>query len=411
MIPPLACRPPVQPARYSPRLVVVSYLANAPATPRGDRTQELVRRLDDCWDITDVISGPRAAPSMTRVAASRSPLRRLANIIHSSLLLDKFEPWSARRFRSWDPNGACALLIGYPFSPLVYAARKLDRHNIPYVVDVGDPWVLTSEQPLLHGVARLRSIRCERKLWSGATGAIVTTDSQATRLNELFPSLPVLVRPNGYPDVDIPRYVETIETAPPATLRESNVLRIAHFGMISPARIEIGTFLRRLAESGLWQGIQFHQFGSDWTGSLQSVQDSRIFVVAHEYESWARVVSFADAYDIAIVIGNQDPKQLPSKAIGYLQLPIPRLAVVADPDRDELARFAVDRSGWLVVGVEDVDAHLRIARHVARSWLPEELAPPFADSWTAVASLVDLFLRDCFCPRAAAPRFAQSGTL
>ena len=378
------------------RLIVVSYLANVGATPRGDRTQELTRRLSDRWEV-DIVAGPRVAPTVTMLRSARSPLRRLASTVHSSSLLDKFEPWSAKRFRSWHPEGTGALLIGFPFSPLVYAARVLVERDVPYVVDVGDPWVLTADCPSVRGVARRRSIRSERRLWSEAAGAIVTTRSQAACLGELFPSLPLLVRPNGYPvGQNDPGYSEPIQAAMARRPIDSSVLKIAHFGMISSVRIDIAEFLIGLSRSGIWKHIEFHQYGPDWTGSLKSLGSSAISVHFHDYESWDEVLASARAFDLAIVIGNRDPKQLPSKAIAYLQLPIARLAVVEDVHHDELAEFALGRSGWLVVGMDEVDACSRIQQHAARSWLPDELKTQFEDSWTAVANGVDGFLRDCF---------------
>src|SRR4051812_10214276 len=105
--------PAVSPERAPPRLTVVSYPANVPGTPRGDRTRALTQYLSADWEI-DLISGPGTTGTAGAVS-SRTLLRKYANVAHASMLLDKFEPWSARRFHAWQPTAAGALLIGFPF--------------------------------------------------------------------------------------------------------------------------------------------------------------------------------------------------------------------------------------------------------------------------------------------------------
>ena len=88
-------------------------------------------------------TGRRAAAT-----AVRRLLRRRGRELAELFLLDKHELWSRRRFRGWRPDCDAALLIGFPFSPLSEAARRLTAAEIPYVVDAGDPWVLTGPGPI-----------------------------------------------------------------------------------------------------------------------------------------------------------------------------------------------------------------------------------------------------------------------
>jgi hypothetical protein len=316
------------------------------------------------------------------------------HLAHSSVLLDKFEPWSAWRFLRWDPQGAGAVLVGFPFSPLVYAARRLSEAGISYVVDVGDPWALTAERPLIRGLALWRARRAETRLWQGASGAIVTTDHQAAGLRALFPDLPILVRPNGFPAVDH----ALADRRPPGA--PSGRLKLAHFGNISSARLDIVPFLSSLSRSGPWDGVELHVFGSDWTGSLNDLDDAD--VVFHELRPWAEIVRTAGEYDLAVVFGNRDPQQLPSKAVAYLQLPIPRLAVVASLDGDALAEYVVDKDGWLTVRADDREAATEVARHLSRTWTAGELAAPSRESWEEVADTIARFVSEALQPRVEA---------
>jgi hypothetical protein len=92
---------------------------------------------------------------------------------------------------------------------------------------------------------------------------------------------------------------------------------------------------------------------------------------------------------------------LPSKAISYLQLPIPRLALVSDGTADALTEYLADKSGWEVVCVTDPEGHDRIRRHLARTWTAEDLAPPEAEGWEHVVRDVRGFLEEVFRQRSA----------
>jgi hypothetical protein len=374
--------------RSKPGVVVVSYLANAPFAPRGVRTRELLRALERERSV-ELIAGPvEASPRRAAPAAGRSFLRKALQFAHSSVLLDKFELWSRRRFRSWRPDAAGALLIGFPFSPLVYAARRLQASGIPYVVDVGDPWALTvaDGRSVSRNLGLRRARSAEHRLWSGAAGAIVTTAGQASALRQLFPQLPVLIRPNGFVSVGPPQVSAGVRTEKRA---DHSVLRLAHFGDIYAARLEIVRLLASLARDGSWNQIEFHQYGSDWTGQLRA-QDA-VTVIFHEPRPWSEIVEAAVAFDLAVVIGNRDPQTLPSKAVEYLQLPIPRLAVVENDHGDALAQYVADKRGWIVLRVDSSRSSEAIRDHVDRSWSDADLLPPDEERWDRVGAEVARF--------------------
>jgi hypothetical protein len=382
-----------------PRLVVVSYLADAPFSPRGIRTRRLLEALRHDWKLELVAGSATRKSYATRSRVGPSFVRKIGRIAHSSVLLDKHELWSRRRFRHWHPDAGGALLVGYPFSPLVYASRRLAECGIPYVVDAGDPWVLTAATPQVRSLGRLRGRAAEYGLWAGAAGAVLTTQAQAQALRALFPKLRILVRPNGFAPADHSRRNMAIQR--PVHGRSSR-LRLAHFGDISAVRIGIALFLERLARTGSWSEIEFHQYGADWTGALGGVSDVK--VVFHEPRPWSEIVSAAGEYDLAVVVGNRDPALLPSKAVVYLQLPIPRLALVGDGTDDALTQYVADKPGWTVLPVDGADGADKIRTHLSRGWTAAELAPPATESWDEVMTEIRGFLNAVLNGHMAKPR-------
>ncbi len=364
----------------APRLAVVSLHAHRPMAPRGERTRRLVECFEARgWQVSVVAPPPTVSTSGSAGRGQSNPARRLAARTLSWGLLDKWEPWSAQTLRRWQPRVDAALRIAFPFSPVAYASRRLRPLGIPYVVDAGDPWILTNPSPYSHGLASWRSRRSEQYLWEGASGAVLTTPQQARRLNARFSELPVLVRPNGY---DPPA------TAPAPSPRPADGrLRIAHFGMLSSERLDLRPLLAGLAAAGVWEGVVFDQFGDDFVGLMGQLPPG-VSGTRRDSAPWQRVVEAARAYDLALVVGNVNPGQLPSKAIQYLTLPIPRIAVTLGGDEDALYSYVNNRPGWLAVS-PDVAAPARlVGDFLARGWSAADLAPPAPEAWPAVANEV-----------------------
>jgi hypothetical protein len=327
-------------------------------------------------------SGPGAQPSGAAQRSSR--LRGAARVVVTSTLLDRWEPWSWRRFRRWRPDFDAALLIGYPFSPAVHASRRLADAGVPYMLDTGDPWALTNEKRLNTHLGLWRSRRAERRLLERAAGLLLTTPQQAEPLRRLFPGLPILVRPNGY---------RPISAVAPASrrLRDDGRLRLAHFGMLSAARIDLAPFMQRLLADGPWEAITLAQFGSDYAGMLERLP-AGVDVERHPSYPWDEVVERARDYDLALVLGNNSGGQLPSKAIQYLTLPIPRLSVTRRLQGDALADYVHDKPGWLAVSSDGSALAAHVAAHVRRDWSSQDLRPPADEAWPAVAEQVVEFV-------------------
>ncbi|HSR95353.1 MAG TPA: hypothetical protein VLK56_10855 [Solirubrobacterales bacterium] len=384
------------------RLAVVSGLAHNSMAPRGQRTQNLVEELGKRWDV-ELVALPPETFGRRDAPVSRQPfLRRVLGSAMNSILLDRWELWAARRLFRWRPDVDAALLVGYPWSPVTRAARRLARLGIPYVVDAGDPWVLTEVGPFPNTVAVSRSRRAEPPIWRNAAGVVVTTRQQGDNLKRLFPHLRILARPNGYVATPAP-------AGPPrGPERDPASLTLAHFGTLSRVRVDIVPLLAELQRSGRWRTITFVQFGDDYVGMLQRVPGG-VRVERHPSQPWGEIVARAADFDAAVVLGNQRGYLLPSKAVQYLTLPIPRLAVTNGEPDDALAVFAGAQQGWMVApsdGEPEVDR--RVWEHVERDWTVAELAPPAAESWPQVAAQVAAFIEGCVT--GAEPQPAREAT-
>ena len=300
-------------------------------------------------------------------------------------MLDAWEPeawWLLRRRRA---RPQAALLVGFPFSGVYWAARWLVREGVGYVVDIGDPWALTlppGERPPMGG---LRAARCEDFVWRFASGGILTTEQQADALRRRFAQLPLIVRPNGYRRA-------SHGDGPGRRDRNPRTLRLVHYGNLYESRLAVAPLLSSLAQCGRWDSIVFTQQGEDWTGALRELPEIVRLEICRP-QGWDQVVSAASQHDMAVVVGNRNPAQLPSKAVQYLTLPIPRLAIVARQHDEALATYVRDKPGWLSVPW-DASPELAgdtVAAHVSRMWSPVQLAPPRQESWEAVAEMLVQF--------------------
>ena len=111
----------------------------------------------------------------------------------------------------------------------------------------------------------------------------------------------------------------------------------------------------------------FYQYGRDHYGELRGLPES-VTVRLSDPVPWSEVVGLAAAeLDIALVVGNKDARQLPSKAIEYQTLPVPRLALTGGLAGDALAEYVDGKPGWLRLHVDDPDAAMHIWEHVHQS--------------------------------------------
>ena len=170
----------------------------------------------------------------------------------------------------------------------------------------------------------------------------------------------MVVRPNGY-QLAQPSAGSAERPAPP--LRRT--LRLVHYGNLYSSRLDVAPLLARLAGCGKWDSVVFTQQGNDWSGALRGLPAAaRVEVGAQQ--SWEQVVAAAPQHDLAIVVGNRNPAQLPSKAVQYLTLPIPRVAIVSGDPSDALSAYVRDKPGWMILpwDASAEDAAGAVAAHV-----------------------------------------------
>jgi hypothetical protein len=382
--------------------IVVSFAEFAgelPISPRIQRTAHLTAALEREFEF-----GVARVPEHLARAAdpSRKSLSRgLARKALSPLVLDHLEIPARVVMRGWRPSGRGALLIGWPYAPIYTAALHLVAAGIPYVVDVGDPWVLTEPAPpgWPRRLSVLRAKAAETYLWRHAAAGVVTTETQASRLQGLFPDLDFLVRPNGYLAPDEPG----VRRTPADAGTDDGELRLVHFGSINSRRVPIGEWLSSLPGAAGIRRVRFANYGPVNHPELVHAEDPAVAVEAHDAVEWAQACQIARSFDAAVVVGNADPAKLPSKAIQYLTLPVPRIALTVSGDGGELAAFATQRPGFVPAGVDSPEDIPRMIAHVRRAWSDEELSPSADDSWAEVAREVVRFVTQSW-DREAVPR-------
>lgn len=382
----------------SPRtFAIVSWSGGEPIhlSPRGQRTQHLINTLQTYGCVERI--GAEKIPNWLAGDIDRptsSWYRRLARVVVYSCLIDKYEIAAWRKLHRWQPNVDAAVLVGYPCSPLSVATRRLVKKDIPYVVDIGDPWILTNPNPEGGWLRKWRARRQEQRLWSSAAGVVVTTQGQGEALKHLFPHLQVLVRPNGYYPKDLGTPEKLVPDDPIAVHRSVGgdaELRLVHYGSLYGERVNFRRILRRLADSNQWRKITLFQYGPDWEDALASVSDI-VEVERRAPITWKKVLAEARTFDAAVVIGWSDPTKMPSKAIQYLTLPIPRVAMASCSDADALAAYVTDKPGWTVVDEQCDDAAQIIADLASRTWTAAELKAPESESWSSVENVLGEFV-------------------
>jgi hypothetical protein len=182
--------------------------------------------------------------------------------------------------------------------------------------------------------------------------------------------------------------------------------------MLSFLRVDVAALLERLVASGRWNSISFTQYGDDHAGMLARAPAS-VEIEMRPPQPWNEVLADAHRYDLAVVVGNWLTGQLPSKAVQYMTLPIPRLGLSERASEDALSEYVAGRPGWLALARDDPDAARRVWEHVERAWSEEELAPPAEEAWPEVAARISSFVEDCLGAagptEVAAPAAAKAG--
>jgi hypothetical protein len=368
-----------------PEAIVVSFAGGN--SPRTERTARITQALEgDFGYRVERVPAPRHGPDGLEVPLKPALQRRLVRRALQPVLLDEWELAARGMLRGWKPSARGAVVIGWPYSPIYLAARRLVAAGVPYVVDVGDPWVVTAKPgDWGHewGRIRGRAGAAETFLWENAAAGVVTAPTQARRLQSLFPNLNLLCRPNGYNPTEVAFEGEEVREA------AGDELRLVQFGAVYEVRLPIGPWLSRLRRAAGCEKLVFANYGFMPRPELLQSSDPAVVVESHDRVDWRRALEIARGFDAAIVAGNQDPAQVPSKAVEYLTLPIPRIAVTSGADSD-LASFAAGQTGYIAVDIDSDEDITRALAHLRRTW-SSELTPPPGESWDAVARQIAEF--------------------
>jgi len=106
---------------------------------------------------------------------------------------------------------------------------------------------------------------------------VLTTRAQADAISSLYPSLPILIRPNGYDDAGSADPASTAPADRPSRAGES--ISLVNFGTLSSVLLNAGAVLGRLVDSGRWREVSFAQYGHAWPGMLEHAPPQAIVSV------------------------------------------------------------------------------------------------------------------------------------
>jgi len=383
------------------------------------RALDVVRT--SCFDpVAQYASGPQptaagATPASTSGGVLRRGVRRAARsawtIAEEHLLVpDRSILWfrsavraahQIHRHRPFD----LVYATGEPYSAYLIARRVAERFDVPYVLDMRDPWTqVPYRQTPRSRVRRAIERRLERTLLEGcaacvfANGSIDAYRRAFQRLNDRLHLVP-----NGYDPADLDGVVA----------RSFDRFTIVHNGTFLPGYRTADVFLNALAEwirrdPSLPEKVQVFFVGrkGEETELIARLGLSRI-VHQTGYLSHRESLQYLLGADALLLIGGRHRWEETGKIFEYLAAAKPILALVQpDGAAAEMLRRApsarvVDRES-----VTDAGAALTMLAAAGRAGVPVE-----APSWLAdfergrlssrIASIFDACVPSW--PRAAAP--------
>ena len=227
----------------------------------------------------------------------------------SPFVLDQYEPGALRLFRHWTPQGLGAVLIGWPFSPLFWAARRLVAAGRSVRARRRRPVGADAQGGHAGLGSPLRAHRREPSPTSGSTpqAGWSPPSGQAEALGALFPRLRLLRRPNGYFEV---RPTPRVPDPRPAAGRE---LRLVQFGSVYPVRLAIGDWLSRLRREGGFDRVHFVNYGASGAPELLESDDPGVVVEVRAPVELRETWLVARDFDAAVVTGNKRPGPAPEQ--------------------------------------------------------------------------------------------------
>lgn len=178
--------------------------------------------------------------------------------------------------------------IGVPISALAAGEAIARRLAKPLVVDLGDPWQAGSE-----GERALR----ERVL-GAAAGLVTTTPELAAQLEPLLAE--------GTPSLLAPAGGELRERRPRP---DGEPPLFVHLGTINAGRVDPGPAFAALAELHRAERIEFRSHSTAWHPDFEELPHPHLPLLPHD-----QALDLLAEASAALVLGNDNHEQLPSKA-------------------------------------------------------------------------------------------------
>ena len=278
--------------------------------------------------------------------------------------------------RVWWPDYAClwyfpalkkaaALLEKNRYDGLITTSDPFTGHlaglslhrrfpRLPWVVDIGDPFILQKTTPMnnLFLYDRLNH-RVEKRVLEGARGVTVTSPFTLEEYREAFPE-------SGTKITVAPPLLSTkgAEDKGPGPFPDDGKIRLVFVGTLY-RKVRSPAFLLRLFErlldSPVGEKLELHFFGNindceDFFEPYGSLLGGRIFL--HGVVERSLALQATAAAGILVSIGNVTSHQLPSKVVEYAAAGKPILHL-SPSERDSSARFFQDYPVWHLLREEE----------------------------------------------------------
>lgn len=226
--------------------------------------------------------------------------------------------------------------IGLPAGAIVAGARFAAELGAPLIADLGDPWPEAAGYPATERTAALGS----------AAALVTTTEELAARLRpDLRAGTEILIAPNGG---ELRRRAPRPPGAAPL---------FVHLGAINAGRVDPRPAFAALAALEAEGRIELR---SHTTGFHLAIDE-----LAHGSGGRLPMLDHREALDLtarasaALVLGNDDPAQLPSKAFEIACTETWALCVGGDGE--DPARALLERTGHAVAAAANTEEAVRAA--------------------------------------------------
>ncbi len=256
--------------------------------------------------------------------------------------------------------------IGVPVGAIVAGERIATALDVPLIADLGDPWPAPDE-----------AAQAERaRALGGAAALVTTTPALAERLRpELARGTEIALIPNGG---EIRRRPDGPPHEPPL---------FVHMGAINAGRIDPAPAFAALAALHREGRIEFRSHTTGFAPGLGDLPHPHLPLLGH-----SEALELTAAASAALVLGNDDPAQLPSKAFEIACTETWALCV-GEPDADPAAELLA-RSGHAVRAQANEPAAIRTAAEeiLAREQRGERPEPDPGQSWAARIDALETLL-------------------